>query len=81
MEYDTVWLIDLIQTEFPSSLALEANAAGHPDLLEEERRLFYVGMTRAKRRLRLMGREAVWDRPVKHSQFIDELAGKRRKIQ
>lgn len=81
LEYDTVWLIDLIQTEFPSSLALEANAAGHPDLLEEERRLFYVGMTRAKRRLRLMGREAVWDRPVKHSQFIDELAGKRRKIQ
>ncbi|WP_071705756.1 ATP-dependent helicase [Murdochiella vaginalis] len=80
LEYDTVWLIDLIQTEFPSSLALEENAAGNPDLLEEERRLFYVGMTRAKRRLRLMGREAVWDRPVKHSQFIDELAGKARKV-
>ena len=80
LEYDTVWLMDLIQTEFPSSLALEEYAAGNSDLLEEERRLFYVGMTRAKRRLRLMGREAVWDRPVKHSQFIDELAGKRRKI-
>lgn len=80
LEYDTVWLIDLIQTEFPSSLALEEHAAGNSDLLEEERRLFYVGMTRAKRRLRLMGREAVWDRPVKHSQFIDELADKRRKI-
>ena len=39
LEYETVFLIDLMKDEFP----------GH--LLEEERRLFYVGITRAKKNL------------------------------
>lgn len=79
LEFDTVWMIDLIQTEFPSLLALESDASGNGTFLEEERRLFYVGMTRAKKKLRVMGREAVLGRKVAYSQFIDELAGKKRR--
>lgn len=73
LEYDTVWLIDLLQNEFPSIMALELNDGGDSRLLEEERRLFYVGMTRAKKRLRLVGRRQVNGRPAKASQFLEEI--------
>lgn len=56
LEFDTVWVIDLIQNEFPSAHSLEYAAEGKGHLLEEERRLFYVAMTRAKTKLRLIGR-------------------------
>lgn len=73
LEYDTVWLIDLIQNEFPSIMALDLNDSGNTRLLEEERRLFYVGMTRAKKRLRLVGRRSMNGRPTKPSQFLEEI--------
>lgn len=73
LEYDTVWMIDLIQNEFPSIMALDLNDGGDPQLLEEERRLFYVGMTRAKKRLRLIGRRKMNAHPAQPSQFLDEI--------
>ncbi|MCI6659823.1 ATP-dependent helicase [Peptoniphilaceae bacterium SGI.137] len=73
LEYDNVWLIDLIQEEFPSMSALENLRHGDADLLEEERRLFYVGITRAKKRLRLIGRTAIDGKKQDYSQFLDEL--------
>lgn len=45
LEYETVFLIDLMENEFPG------RSSNTGPLLEEERRLFYVGMTRAKRSL------------------------------
>ncbi len=45
LEFDTVYMVDLLEGEFPGSGATTG------DDLEEERRLFYVGMTRAKERL------------------------------
>src|SRR5690606_9303469 len=48
LEFDTVFVIGLEEGLFPHSRALEAG-----DGLEEERRLAYVAITRAKRRLTL----------------------------
>lgn len=45
LEYKSVFLIDLIQGEFPG----KSSESGV--LFEEERRLFYVGITRAKKNL------------------------------
>ncbi len=50
LEWDIVYLIDLIDGIFPSKEAKESEAM---TLLEEERRLFYVAMTRAKKSLTL----------------------------
>lgn len=76
LEYDSVWLIDLMQNEFPSITALAQGNQVSSGLLEEERRLFYVGMTRARHRLRLVGRREVNGRKVEVSQFIDEVRGR-----
>lgn len=53
LEYDTVYLIDVVNGVFPSKLIRSfANATPKEKREnEEERRLFYVGMTRAKDRL------------------------------
>ncbi|MEM8962596.1 MAG: ATP-dependent helicase [Acidobacteriota bacterium] len=48
LEWHTVFVLNLNNGQFPSSQSL-----GDPASLEEERRLFYVAVTRAKRRLLL----------------------------
>ena len=48
LEYDRVFLMDTIDGILPSQAANEDRA-----LMEEERRLFYVGMTRAKNELNI----------------------------
>lgn len=48
LEFDTVFLIMLCDGLFPSGRSLK-----NDDALEEERRLFYVGITRAKKNLYL----------------------------
>lgn len=50
LEYDTVFVIDLIKNEFPIILDEE----NHFERLEEERRIFYVAITRAKNSLHLL---------------------------
>lgn len=76
LEYDSVWLIDLIQNEFPSMTALSGQGQAGSALMEEERRLFYVGMTRARHRLRLVGRREINGQKMEVSQFLDEIRGK-----
>ena len=57
LEFDAVWLTGLEERVFPSSrsLGLRAGGTGEEDEAEiaEERRLCYVGMTRARKRLTL----------------------------
>ncbi|MDO5715940.1 MAG: ATP-dependent helicase [Tissierellia bacterium] len=53
LEFDNVYIIDLMEGNLPSSKSLEEKSKD-PSLLEEERRLFYVAMTRAKKNLYLL---------------------------
>ncbi|WP_088008591.1 ATP-dependent helicase [Indiicoccus explosivorum] len=50
LEFERVYMIDLNQGVIPAEEDTE-----NPDLLEEARRLYYVGMTRAKTHLELLG--------------------------
>lgn len=71
LEWDTVFVIHLADQAFPSAQAMEE------DGLEEERRLFYVAVTRARQRLFLtypmtLGYETLsFNRP---SLFLEEIA-------
>ena len=47
-------------------------------LLEEERRLFYVGVTRARKRLDLLTYERRFGEEAPRSMFVDELLGSSR---
>jgi DNA helicase-2/ATP-dependent DNA helicase PcrA len=49
MEWDTVYLLNVVDGSFPSEFA-----AARPELLDEERRLLYVAMTRARNELQLL---------------------------
>ena len=49
MEWDSVYLLNVVDGSFPSEFA-----TGKPDMIEEERRLLYVAMTRARNDLVLM---------------------------
>lgn len=65
LEYDVVYIIDNIEGEFPSekhSMPVEE----YEKMLEEERRVFYVAMTRAKKKLNILV-------PGKSSLFVNEL--------
>jgi DNA helicase-2/ATP-dependent DNA helicase PcrA len=48
MEWDTVYLLNVVDGSFPSEFA-----TGRTDLIDEERRLLYVAMTRARNELQL----------------------------
>lgn len=48
MEWDTVYLLNVVDGTFPSEFA-----TGKPESIEEERRLLYVGLTRARNDLML----------------------------
>jgi DNA helicase-2/ATP-dependent DNA helicase PcrA len=48
MEWDTVYILNVVDGSFPSEFA-----TGRAELVEEERRLLYVAMTRARNELQL----------------------------
>lgn len=73
LEFDNVFLIDLIDGEFPSNQAIEDSLYGNLISLEEERRLFYVGMTRAKSNLTLTFPYKLNSLKNYPSRFIEEL--------
>jgi DNA helicase-2/ATP-dependent DNA helicase PcrA len=71
LEFRTVFIAGLEEGLFPLSRSLE-----DPSELEEERRLFYVGMTRAKERLFLSyarQRRRFGDMLNMSSRFLDEV--------
>ncbi len=49
MEWDVVYVLNVVDGSFPSEFS-----TGKPELIEEERRLFYVCLTRARDDLHLM---------------------------
>jgi len=73
LEYDRVFMIDLIEGDFPSSNSIDAFENGKIQLMEEERRLFYVGMTRTKNNLMLLTYSNKSEKKVYPSRFVNEL--------
>ena len=74
LEFESVFMVGMEEGVFP-----HARTANDPKEIEEERRLCYVGMTRAKSRLFLTSAESrrlygttQWNRP---SRFLKDLAG------
>jgi DNA helicase-2/ATP-dependent DNA helicase PcrA len=49
MEWDTVYLLNVVDGSFPSEFS-----TGKPELIDEERRLLYVALTRAQNDLLLL---------------------------
>ncbi|MDR3541565.1 MAG: ATP-dependent helicase [Desulfosporosinus sp.] len=74
LEWEQVYLVDLVEGVIPEREAIKADQSGQKDLLEEERRLFYVGMTRAKRQLTLCSMDYQHNKRVKTSRFVREVS-------
>ena len=72
LEYDTVYLINVNKDEFPGKSAVSGT------LLEEERRLFYVGITRARQLLYIMFVENYGLSPSEESVFYREAIAARK---
>ncbi len=75
LEYDSVFIADVYDGKFPSSVSNPfSRAKDNADGEQEERRLFYVGMTRAKNQLTIM---AISDRPSSYiAELFPEMAAK-----
>lgn len=73
LEFDRVYIIDLVDGDFPSITSIENAEKGKFELIEEERRLFYVGMSRAKYHLSLFTMANIGDKYVEPSRFLIEL--------
>jgi DNA helicase II / ATP-dependent DNA helicase PcrA len=54
LEFPKVYMMDLMDGIVPSQNSIEDEKNGDPQAMQEEARLFYVGMTRAKEYLELM---------------------------
>lgn len=72
LEFNNVYIIDMIKGEFPNNKSLEKYLDNDIKAYEEERRLFYVAMTRAKDKLTLIvpaNKTPIFESSI----FIDEL--------
>lgn len=68
LEYDAVYLMDVYDGQFPGTSLYETDGRkSDMDVLQEERRLFYVAMTRAKNHL------YVFKIKGKKTSFVDEI--------
>lgn len=71
LEYKTVFILDVNEEVMPHRKAvLDAD-------LEEERRLFYVAVTRAKENLYLYYTKERYNKSQKPSRYLEEMAGER----
>ncbi|WP_223592787.1 UvrD-helicase domain-containing protein [Neobacillus bataviensis] len=78
LEYKTVYILDAVDGSLPHDFALEANRNGDFSSLEEERRLFYVAMTRARDQLFIAVPENRRGKKVNRSRFLAPLTKKKK---
>ena len=69
LEFSVVYILDASEGVTPHGRSVL------PEDIEEERRLFYVAMTRAKSRLHICSAKERWHRPAEVSRFVPELTG------
>lgn len=75
LEYDTVYIMDVYDGVFPSvNINSIHDSAGAMDKYREERRLFYVAMTRAKNKLYVLTNDK------KQTTFVDEIVPIERQV-
>ena len=67
LEFDTVFIIQANEGRIPYKKSLKENG------VEEERRLFYVAMTRAKNVLKIVYVKAKNGKETSPSRFVEEL--------
>ncbi|GAA0451292.1 ATP-dependent helicase [Alkalibacillus silvisoli] len=74
LEFQSVYMVDLIQGVIPSRTDLEDFKEGKVASIEEAVRLFYVGMTRAETKLELLTYERKYNAKVQPSKFYFDVA-------
>lgn len=72
LEFDRVYMIDLIEGIIPSSEDRKDDSGG-ASLMEEAARLFYVGMTRARKHLELLAYRERDGEKTEESVFVTEV--------
>ena len=70
LEFDRVYMIDLLEGIIPTRGDQEQKKEGKPEAMEEATRLFYVGMTRAKTHLELITYDKRDHEKMSESQFV-----------
>lgn len=73
LEFERVFIVDLFEGILPNSGAIEENLKKNNLPLEEERRLFYVAMSRAKSHLCLISPKSLENEEIESSSFLKEL--------
>lgn len=73
LEFKKVFMIDLVEGQIPTKDSIKMDLIGDSLSLEEERRLWYVGMTRAKESLELLTVEYKNNEDFQPSRFIKEI--------
>ncbi|WP_420819715.1 ATP-dependent helicase [Paenibacillus faecis] len=73
LEFEKVFMIDLVDGVIPSSEDIKKHAVGEDAPMEEAVRLFYVGMTRAKRELELLTYQERDGEKTAESRFVSHV--------
>ncbi|OPJ62613.1 ATP-dependent helicase [Clostridium oryzae] len=72
LEFEQVYLVNLIDDIFPGREAIKSFQEGKFEDMEEERRIYYVAITRAKQKLTLFGIKRKSFKRVVYSRFLYE---------
>ena len=78
LEYQTVYMIGAVDGSLPHDFSLEAYRNGDFTALEEERRLFYVAMTRAKEQLFISVPSSKRGKKANRSRFLAPINKKKK---
>ncbi|MBM7653664.1 ATP-dependent helicase [Neobacillus cucumis] len=78
LEYQTVYILGAVDGSLPHDFALESYRAGDIEPIEEERRLFYVAMTRAKEHLLISIPDYRRGKKANRSRFLAPINKKRK---